>query len=292
MYELEQVGNSTYYIKSPTNIGIYKISEKDVYIIDSGNSKDVGKKILKIIEENGWNIKGIINTHSHADHIGGNKIIQERTNCEVLCSELENCFIKHTILEPSLLYGAAPFSDLTNKFLLAKPTNQVKNIEESLPDGLEYIKIPGHSPDMIGIKTSDNICFLGDALVSEETIKKYHVFYIYNLEEHLRTLEYLETISASMYIPAHVEAITEIKELIRFNKEKINEIIEFILKVCKTKLTFEEILKEVFKHYELIMDSNQFVLVGNTIKAYLTYLYEQGKIVIEYIDNKMYWMAK
>jgi len=48
--ELVQVGKRTYYIKNPTNIGVYRINDRDVFLIDSGNDKDAGKKILKIIE--------------------------------------------------------------------------------------------------------------------------------------------------------------------------------------------------------------------------------------------------
>ena len=58
--ELVKVGEKTYYIKNPTNIGIYKVDDNNVYIIDSGNDKDAGKKILKIVEEQGWQVKGII----------------------------------------------------------------------------------------------------------------------------------------------------------------------------------------------------------------------------------------
>ena len=96
--ELVKVGEKTYYIKNPTNIGIYKIDDNNVYIIDSGNDKDAGRKILKIAEENNWNIKGIINTHSNADHIGGNKIIQDRTNCVILANNIEKCFTEFPIL--------------------------------------------------------------------------------------------------------------------------------------------------------------------------------------------------
>ena len=45
--ELVKVGEKTYYIKNATNIGIYKIDETQVYLIDTGNDKDAGKKILK-----------------------------------------------------------------------------------------------------------------------------------------------------------------------------------------------------------------------------------------------------
>ena len=52
--ELIKVGNNTYYIKNNTNIGIYKVDDKNIYLIDTGNDKDAGRKILRIIEENNW----------------------------------------------------------------------------------------------------------------------------------------------------------------------------------------------------------------------------------------------
>ena len=42
--ELIQVGDQTYYIKNSTNIGIYKIDQENVFLIDTGNDKDAGKK--------------------------------------------------------------------------------------------------------------------------------------------------------------------------------------------------------------------------------------------------------
>ena len=145
--ELEKVGEKTYYIKNPTNIGIYKIDNENVYLIDTGNDKDAGKKILKIIQEQGWKVKGIITTHSNADHIGGNKVIQDRTNCEILANNIEKSFTENTILEPSFLYGGYPFKDIRNKFLLAKESNAI-SIENNLPEGLEYFNLKGHFFDM------------------------------------------------------------------------------------------------------------------------------------------------
>lgn len=149
--ELVKVGEKTYYIKNATNIGIYKIDDKDVYIIDSGNDKDAGEKILKIIEEQGWNVKGIINTHSNADHIGGNKVIQDRTNCIILANNIEKAFMEYPILESSFLYGGYPFKDIRNKFLLAKESI-VTSIENNIPDGLEYFSLKGHFFDMCRYK--------------------------------------------------------------------------------------------------------------------------------------------
>ena len=108
MYELNQVAERTYYIDCPTKVGIYRQTDRDVYLIDSGNNRTAGKKIWKILNENKWNLKGIINTHSHADHIGGNRYLQKQTGCKIFADGLEATFAKNLILEPSFLYGGYP----------------------------------------------------------------------------------------------------------------------------------------------------------------------------------------
>ncbi len=286
--ELVQVGKKTYYFKNPTNIGVYKINDKEVYLIDTGNDKDAGKKILKMVEEQGWQVKGIINTHSNADHVGGNKVIQDRTNCSIYTHGIEKSITENPIIESSFLYGAYPFKDLQNKFLLAKES-VVTEIDGNLPEGLEYFSLKGHFFDQIGIKTSDNVYFLGDSLFSEETITKYHLFFIYNVREYLNTLDFLSTLNGELYIPSHCEATKDITSLINLNRQKINEVMEKIYNLCQNEMTFEDILKNIFDIYNLVMNSNQYVLIGSTVKAYLSYLCDEGKISYLFKDNKMYW---
>lgn len=286
--ELIKVGEKTYYISNAVNIGIYKVNEKEVYVIDTGNDKDSGKKILKIIQQQGWIIKGIISTHSHADHIGGNKILQEKTNCIILSNKIDKVFIENTILEPSFLYGGYPFKCLKNKFLVAQES-VTSDIKDNLPDGLSYFLLKGHCYDMIGIKTSDNVYFLADSLFGENTISKYHIFYIYNVQEYLNTLEFLKTLNGNLFVPSHCEATTNILPLIELNKKKIQEISNNIYEICKNNVTFEEILKSIFDKYHLEMNEIQYLLIGSTIKSYLSFLYDQNLICFEFKNNKMLW---
>lgn len=55
MFELIQAGKKSYYIQSPAKIGIYKLNDTDVYLIDSGNDKDAGRKVKKILDEKDGN---------------------------------------------------------------------------------------------------------------------------------------------------------------------------------------------------------------------------------------------
>ena len=58
---------------------------------------------------------------------------------------------------------------------------------------------------------------------------------------------------------------------------------------CQNEVTFENILKYIFDHYSLSMNANQYVLVGSTIRSYLSYLSDENKIMYEFKNNKMFW---
>ncbi len=289
--ELIKVGEKTYYIKNPTNIGVYKVSENEVFLIDAGNDKEAGKKILKIVEAEGWHIKGIVSTHSNADHIGGNSLIQQRSGCPVYANGAEKSFTEFPVLEPSYLYGGYPFSDLKNKFLLAKESI-VTDLSGNLPKGLEYFSLKGHYFDMVGIKTDDDVYFLADSLFSAETINKYHLFVLYDVKEFLNTLDWLKTLDGRLYIPSHTDATEDISDLIRINRDKVYEIADIIYSLCEKESSFESILKGIFDHYGLAMNVSQYVLVGSTVKSYLSYLYDGGKITFSFKENVMYWKQK
>lgn len=286
--ELIKVTDKTYYIKNAVNIGVYKVSEDSVYLIDTGNDKDAGKKILKLLDAEGLKVAGIISTHSNADHIGGNHLIQERTSCPVLALGIEKAFTENPLLEPSFLYGGYPFRDLKSKFLMAEKS-EVVELEGNLPEGLSYFELKGHFFDMIGIKTDDDVYFLADSVFSKETVLKYHISFIYDVRAFLETLDYLETLKGKLFIPSHAEATEDIKELVLVNRNKTLEIADKICDICKESKTFEEILKELFDSYSLNLNASQYVLSGSTVRSYISYLYEDGRLSFEFNENKMYW---
>ena len=67
MYELTQVAGNSYYIQSPAKIGLVRLNDTDVCLIDSGNDKEAGRKVRQILDANGWHLTAIYNTHSNAD---------------------------------------------------------------------------------------------------------------------------------------------------------------------------------------------------------------------------------
>ena len=281
MYELVQVAENTYYINAPSKIGVYRVSDDDVWLIDSGNDKDAGRKIQKILDAQGWKLTAIINTHSNADHDGGNTLLQNRLNCAVYTTPMELAIVEHPMLEPSFLYGGYPFKKLRNKFLMATPSKGQDIADAPLPAGMEYFRLPGHFWDMIGVKTPDDVYFMADCVFGENILEKYHISFFYDIAAQLETLN----------MPCVKVSYREvnIKPLAVANRKKMQEILDALLEICKEPLHFELILKQVFERFALTMDYSQYVLIGSTIRSYLSYLVDQEKVECYVEDALLLW---
>lgn len=289
MYELIQVSERSYYIQSPAKIGLVRLNDTEVCLIDSGNDKDAGRKVRQILDANGWKLKAIYNTHSNADHIGGNKYLQGQTGCKIYAPGIDCAFTRHPILEPSFLYGGYPCRDLRHKFLLAQESAAEYLTESVLPEGFSLIPLPGHFFDMAGFRTPDDVVYLADCLSSRETLEKYQIGFIYDVAAYIKTLEMVKQMSAKLFIPAHAAATEDIAPLAQYNLDKVREIAERIVELCKEPLCFEAVLQRLFAAYSLTMNFEQYVLVGSTVRSYLAWLKDSGRLNAVFENNMLLW---
>ncbi len=291
MYELISLTDNCCYIQSPAKVGLIKIRDSQVCLIDSGNDKDAGKKILRHLRDQNLTLTAIYNTHSHADHIGGNRYLQSQTGCAVYAAGIECDFTNHPILEPSLLYGGYPCNDLRHKFLFAQESEAQPLTADTLPDGITAIPLPGHSFDMVGFRTDDGVVFLADCLSSKETLDKYGIVFIYDVAAYLHTLETVKTMTAKLFVPSHAAVTENIAPLAQYNIDKVHEIAQKILTLCVTPISFENLLQSLFAAYHLTMTFEQYALVGSTVRSYLSWLKDSGKLTTVFQDDYMLWQT-
>lgn len=289
MYELVQVTDRCYYIQSPAKIGLVRTGENEVILIDSGNDKDAGKKVLKHLDANGWKLQAIYNTHSNADHIGGNKYLQTQTGCEIYVPGIECDFTRHPVLEPSFLYGGYPCRELRHKFLMAQESEAKELTRQVLPEGFEIIPLKGHFFHMAGFRTPDNVVYLADCLSGKETLDKYRIGFIYDIGAYLETLEEVKNLQAAMFIPSHATPCEDITELAQYNIDTVREIAEDIVEICTEPLHFEKILQKLFVKYGLQMNFEQYVLVGSTVRSYLSWLKDSGRLTARFEESLLLW---
>ena len=107
----------------------------------------------------------------------------------------------------------------------------------------------------------------------------------YDIAQALATLDYLETLEAEWFVPAHAAPCKDIKPLAQANRAKMLEVSDLLLQLCEGGKTFEDILAGVFTHYGLEMNIGQHALVGSTVRSYLAWLADTGQISLEIADN-------
>ena len=133
MYELHQLKGNTYYIDGPTNIGVYKLNDKDVALIDCG-TKEEGPIIEDILKKNNLCLKYIIMTHSHADHSGSSLYLSLHTGCKLIASKIERAFFRDSKLDIGFLYGGYPLDEYDNRLMHIDDNKEIMALDQ-IPEG-------------------------------------------------------------------------------------------------------------------------------------------------------------
>lgn len=296
--DLVKLTESVSYIPNTTNIGVIK-TNSGVILIDSGFDDDTGKKILKCLQKEGLSLKVIINTHSHADHFGGNSYLREKTGALVYAPEIEASMIQHPIFEPFYLFsGAYPISDLKNKFVMAKPSpveyfigKQEKHLTVCETD-IKIIPLPGHALNQIGVE-KDGVFFCADSVFSGSVLEKHKIPFCVDTVAQRNTLEFLRESSYNIYVPSHGEPVHNIVQTANIYTGLINDVEKYSLEILSERMTGTRYLKEICSRFDIdIRTVQQYHLMNTIALAYLGSMHSQG--LIEYIleENTLYWRKK
>ncbi len=287
---LIQLKNNSWVLLGPTNIGIVEDGD-GVYIIDSGCDAEAGKTILSAVDQKGWKIKAIINTHSNADHMGGNYYLQSSTGSEIWATKEEAAFIENPFLEECLFWSGYPFRDLRIKFYNASPSKVSRIITpDETHDNFRFISLPGHFFNMIGVFTDDKVFYIADSIYNEFMLNKYKIPYILDVPTFKETLYKIKNFKADFYVPSHGEVMTNIDSIVNYNIFRIEEIEEHILEILNEKLSFDDIAQKLCASFDISPSYSQFIVICNTIRSYLAYLFDSKKISHCMHNNKMLWV--
>jgi glyoxylase-like metal-dependent hydrolase (beta-lactamase superfamily II) len=118
---------------------------------------DEAKRLLSEAKSYGLNkIKYIINTHSHVDHVMGNKEMMEKTGAKIIIHEEDASGLVRTPSYLLEMFSATP-SPPADIVVKEGEVIQVGNVK------LKVIHTPGHSPGGISLHL-DGMVFTGDTL--------------------------------------------------------------------------------------------------------------------------------
>ncbi|MDD4159697.1 MAG: MBL fold metallo-hydrolase, partial [Synergistaceae bacterium] len=282
--EFTNIKGNTWAACGPVNIGAY-IRNGETVLIDSGNDSSAGRKLLRLAEEKNWKIKLIINTHFHADHVGGNAFIQKRTGCGVAASAKEAPFIDMPEMEPEILWSGRAPKAICNKFLQAEPSKVTRIVEaDSMIEGfgLKIIPLPGHAHGQIGILTPDSVFFTADAVISKRILNKYGIPFTADYSSAMLTFDKLEQFYADFFVPSHGDICEDIVPSVCENRRCLAALRDEILDICSEPSTRDEIVGRLASRHGLDMNISQYVLIHSTTAAVISPLIDSGELVCSF----------
>ena len=167
------------------------------------------------------NVSLIISTHTHCDHIGGNRIIQQKSGCEIALHEVGRYFID-TRDDWSTWWR---YYNQEADFFTVTQTLQDGEMITIGPHEFQVIYTPGHASDGIALYSRhEKILISSDTLWENDsavmTLRVEGSRALFNMRESLEKLESLEV--KSVY-PGHGRPFSDMKRAIAKSKEKIEK---------------------------------------------------------------------
>jgi glyoxylase-like metal-dependent hydrolase (beta-lactamase superfamily II) len=200
-------------------------SEKPV-LIDTGYASDfdVTERLLQDMGVNLSNTHLIISTHTHCDHIGGNKIIQNRSGCDIALHKVGKFFMdtqddwatwwRYYNQEADFFHGSKGLDD-----------GDVIHIG---PHEFQVFYTPGHASDGIVLYNGKSKALIsGDALWENDvptiTTRVEGSTCLFHVME---SLERLETLEVDVVYPGHGSPFTDMKGAISKSRRKVKDYIK------------------------------------------------------------------
>jgi len=315
---VQQLTERVWYFYGGANCGLILGDERDAVLVDSGLDAGNARKLWRPWQEQGWRLAGIVNTHSHTDHIGGNADVQKRTGALAYVPPPEHLLVEYPEFEPQGLFGGVqPPPTLQVKFLLAAPSrvggliqpgrNRIGSVE------FEAIPIPGHSPAQVGVAAGD-VLFVADGCFRPEVLARHPITYMVDVAGFLDSLGVIGARPEAIIVPGHGPAFDRrtgadlpgsegdrslpagpegdpLPALLAANRASVQQLLD----LCRAALTMpastESVLAHVVAALGKVHDNDpSYFLDRAAVHACLSHLTHKGELTVRFADGNRVWL--
>lgn len=289
--------------RGPATVGIIKGTTGWI-LIDSTVEAEAVKKVIKALAQaepefpslkEAGKVSVVINTHAHADHCGGNAWLQKQFQSVVYASAGEAPYIEAPEIEPHYLYSANAPKPFWNKFFCAssshvneiidfktagqKQAPAVGESKELMVDGIKLyaVRLPGHSPEMIGVITESGYFYCGDLLFTPQILAKHPLLFLHDPASYMASLEWAMEAEFNGVILTHGGFCEDMPSLVSATMNQLKLNAQTIESVMNSPMTDAQIHIEVAKVLSLEENLGGWHLNHGVIRSYLGQGLNEGR---------------
>lgn len=294
--ELRHVLGRTWVAEASTALlPIYRVTDTDMILIDTGYAKLDRAGLTALIEDSGFHLRGIICSHAHFDHSGNVRYLQQRCGAKAAAHIIEagisvnpDAYRANYV---ALTYGKSREIFLEECFV----ADTIIGPEDDFLDfcGVRFgiLQLPGHSAGHIGVVTPDNVAYVGDCLIDQQQIDSAKLPTSMFIARDLQSKEFLRRTQYDAYILAHKSVVTDIAPLVDSNIAFIHRKAEELLNDLTDGMTFAQWIS-TFCQRENIRTKNElkFSIIERNFSNFVDWLTDEGRILVrrEYCAKTYY----
>ena len=294
--ELRHVLGRTWVAEASTALlPIYRVTDADMILIDTGYAKLDRAGLTALIEDSGFHLRGIICSHAHFDHSGNVRYLQQRCGAKAAAHIIEagisvnpDAYRANYV---ALTYGKSREIFLEECFI----ADTIIGPEDDFLDfcGVRFgiLQLPGHSAGHIGVVTPDNVAYVGDCLIDQQQIDSAKLPTSMFIARDLQSKEFLRRTQYDAYILAHKSVVTDIAPLVDSNIAFIHRKAEELLNDLTDGMTFAQWIS-TFCQRENIRTKNElkFSIIERNFSNFVDWLTDEGRILVrrEYCAKTYY----
>jgi glyoxylase-like metal-dependent hydrolase (beta-lactamase superfamily II) len=204
------------------NANHFVYRDENPVLIDTGyvSDLDITERMITSLGVNIDDVHQIISTHCHCDHIGGNRIIQERSGCDIILHRIGKYFIDAK--DDWSTWWA--YYDQKADFFSCTHALEDGDVIIIGPHEFQVIYTPGHSADGIVLyNPKEKVLLSSDTLWQNDlpviTIRIEGSRALFSLKE---SLEKIESLDVDQVYPGHGKPFTRFKDAVSLCKDKID----------------------------------------------------------------------
>ena len=288
--ELRHVAGRTWAAEASTALlPVYRVTEKDIVLIDTGYAKLDRAGLTAMIEDNGFRLRGVICSHAHFDHSGNVRYLQQRCGAKAAAHIIEagisvnpDAYRANYV---ALTYGKSREYLLEECFV----ADTIIGPEDQWLDfcGARFgiLQLPGHSAGHIGVVTPDNVAYVGDCLLDQQQIDNAKLPTSMFIARDLQSKEFLRQSRFDAYIIAHKAVVTDhaaLEALVDSNSAFIYRKADELLEDLVDGMTFAQWIA-AFCQRENIRTKNElkFSIVERNFSNFVDWLTDEGRVTVQ-----------